>query len=663
MANNKRRRIGDDNAYATISDTVATSNPLSVFGGQRGFNAHMQTVRLWAEPRADCKTTGTTNSHTPHRSVEEIRRAQYFHNIRSDSDVEGQILRILLAYFRDDIKISFRIHQHLWPLDLLIERLMKLDAWPTQHDLLCIASYCRILFAKRGVYDLNRIHKQTYFAWFIAEVEKITRWLSAGKTRGDVYARWHNKVLLVCLCFLLSETETSSLWDEYKDNLLYEVIAALERSTIVQQPFPTITTSLLDTFPAEVIRRLSLFFDFTSLQCFSSASSACRAVSKSVPENKAKWRRNLYFARNDAPLPRNCWNWKSLCLADSPCSRDVPSMSEYIFCSSDCVVQQGGIINIRHEGQTSKSLFNKMHLHIEQLGLHNGWTPHLCFYRPPHTVERMAFWGRNPFTKSNLLVPFEGYVSRVDRFILVFVGWDKHGGFIGTGVAESHTPSYFDTATDGSGRVSDVTLCIRYLPESDIRLTWSTAHLLSMLRRQYEMKILSEEEYPWKSSLFDLDYSIPVSVEFLDKNIMALNVRPKDSIGSIKMRILSNLRFKESESTIFADGFRLFHDERALDEVDACVSEYNADENFEEKLEPGALLRLEPPVLSDLSLADVVAIKPSPEVFSCSPLPHFSSRLKVRFNFVRGAWGSARIFHDLLASPFLSDIVMKRQCL
>ena len=367
MENNKRRRIGDDNAYATISDTVATSNPLSVFGGQRGFNAHMETVRLWAEPRTGGnKATGTTNSHPHHRSVAEIRRAQYFHNIRSDSEVEGQLLRIFLAYFRDDIKISFRIHQHLWPLDLLIERLMKLDAWPTQHDLLCIASYCRILFAKRGVYDINRIHKQTYFAWVIAEVEKITRWLSAGKTRGDVYARWHNKVLLVCLCFLLSETETSSSWDEYKDNLLSEVIAALERSTIVQQPFPTHTTSLLDTFPAEVIRRLSLFFDFTSLQCFSSASSACRAVSKSVQENKAKWRRNLFFARNDAPLPRNCWNWKSLCLTDTPLSRDVPDMSENIFCSSGCVVQQGGISDVSHEGKTSKSLFYKMHPHIHQ---------------------------------------------------------------------------------------------------------------------------------------------------------------------------------------------------------------------------------------------------------------------------------------------------------
>ena len=273
----------------------------------------------------------------------------------------------------------------------------------------------------------------------------------------------------------------------------------------------------------------------------------------------------------------------------------------------------------------------------------------------------MAFWGRNPFTNADLLVPFEGYVISSDRCVLAFVGWDESGGFIGAGIGESYVSSHFATAT--GGHVSDITVCARYLPENDTRLTWSAEYLLSVLRRHYDMKILSEDEHPWKCSVFDLDFSIPMSVNFLDESIIALNVRPNDSIGSIKMRILSRLRFKGSESTAIGDGFRLFHGDRALDEVNVSVSEYNADENFEEKLEPGALLRLEPLIFSDLSLVDVVAIKSSPEVFTCSPLPNFCPRLEVNFNFVRGNWGSTRIFHDVRASPFLSDIVMKRQCL
>jgi len=665
MENNKRQRIGDDNAYATFSGCdfvrpIAPSNPLSlnVFGGQRGFNAHVETVRLWAEPCVgDKTTTGTADSTTSrHRSVAEVRRAQYFHNVRSELEVEAQILRVLLAHFRHDIKLSFRIRLHLWPLELLIERLMKLNAWPSQYDLQCIASYCRILFAWRAnkvPYDLDRAHKRTYFAWVIAEVEVIARWLSAGKERGEDYERWYNKVLLVCLCFLLNETETSSPWDDYRINLLSEVITELQCAAIGAHPSSIDHSSLFDTFPTEVVRRVSLFFDFTSLRCFSSASSTCRAVSRSVPENKAKWRRNLYFARNDAPLPRNRWNWKSLCLTDIPLSQDVQNMSKNIFYSSDCVIQQGGIVDNSHEGRTSKSLFNKMHLHVE---LHDGWTPNLAYYIEPN--NRMAFWGRNPFTESNLLVPFEGYVISADRCILVFVGWDESGGFIGSGVGKCHVSSSF-VARD---HVSDITLCARYLPKSDIRLTWSTQHLLSVIRRQYDMKILPEHEYPWKSSVFDLDFSIPISVNFLDKSLMTLNVRPGESIRSIKTRILSSLRVKESESAT-ALGFRLFHGEQTLDEANVSVSEYNADENFEENMEPGALLRLEPPVLSDLSLTDVAALKPSPKVFSCSPLPHFCPRLEVHFNFIRGVWGSTEIFHDIRNSPYYSDLVMKRQCL
>lgn len=660
MANNKRQRIGDDNAYATFSDTVAPSNALNVFGGQRGFNAHVETIRLWAEPCiGDKTTTGTAASTSRHRSVAEVRRAQYFHNVRSELEVEAQILRVLLAYFRDDIKLSFRIHQYLWPLELLIERLMKLDAWPSQYDLQCIASYCRILFARKAnkiPYDLNRVHRRTYFVWVISEVEAIARWLSAGKESGENYERWHNKVLLVCLCFLLNETETSSPWDDYRVNLLSEVTTKLECATIGANPSSIDHPSLFDTFPTEVVRRVSLFFDFTSLRCFSSASSKCRAVSKSVPENKAKWRRNLYFARNDAPLPRNRWNWKSLCLPDIPHTQDVPNMLKNTFYSSDYVIQQGGIVDNSHEGRTSQSLFNKMHLPVE---LNDGWTPNLAYYIPPND-HRMAFWGRNPFTKSNLLVPFEGYVISADLCILAFVGWDEFGGFIGSGVGKRHVSSSF--VTTEIGHVSDITLCARYLPKSDIRLTWSTQHLLSVLRRQYDMKILSEDEYPWKSSVFDLDFSIPISVNFLDKSLMTLNVRPGESIRSIKTRILSSLRVKESESATTLD-FRLFHGEQTLDETNVSVSEYNSDENSKEKLEPGALLRLEPPVLSDLSLADVATIKPSPEVFSRSPLPHFCPRLEVHFNFLRGVWGSPQIFHDVRDSPYYSDLVMKRQCL
>ena len=668
MENNKRRRIGGDNAYATFSDTVAPSNSMKVFGGQRGFNAHMETVRLWAEPRVGRKTTtGTADSTSRHRSVAEVRRAQYFHNVQSELEVEAQILRVLLAYFRDDIKLSFRIHRHFWTLDLLIERLMKLDAWPSQYDLQCIASYCKILFAWKATkipYDLNRVHRQTYFVWVISEVEAIARWLSAGKESGENYERWHNKVLLVCLCFLLNETETSSPWDHV--NLLSEVTTKLECAAIGANQSSIDHPSLFDTFPTEVVRRVSLFFDFTSLRCFSSASRKCRAVCKSVPENKAKWRRNLYFARNDAPLPTYCWNWKSLCLTDVPLSQDVANMSQTIFYSSDeCVIQQGGFVEISHEGETSKSLFDKVTVNIERFRLDHGWTPCLFHYRQthawPHPSERMAFWGRNPFKKSDLLIPFEGYVISPDRCIFVFVGWDESGGFIGTGVGKCHACSSF-VGTGGFGRVSDITLCARYLPKSDIRLTWSTEHLLSVLRRQYDMKILPENEYPWKSSVFDLDFSIPISVNFLDKSLMTLNVRPGESIHSIKTRILSSLRVKESESAT-ALAFRLFHGEQTLDETNVSVSEYNADENSKEKVEPGALLRLEPPVLSDLSLEDVATIKPLPEVFSCSPLPHFCPRLEVHFNFIRGVWGSTRIFRDIRDSPCLSDLVIKRQCL
>ena len=272
----------------------------------------------------------------------------------------------------------------------------------------------------------------------------------------------------------------------------------------------------------------------------------------------------------------------------------------------------------------------------------------------------MAFWGRNPFTKTNLLVPFEGHVISKDVCILAFVGWDEFGGFIGSGVGKCHVFSSF--VPNEIGRVTDITLCARYLPKSDVRLTWSTQHLLSVLRRKYDMEILSEDEFPWKSSVFDLDFSIPISVNFLDKSLMTMSVRPGESIRSIKTRILSSLCVKESESATTLD-FRLFHGEQTLDETNVSVSEYNSDENSEEKLEPGALLRLEPPVLSDLSLADVATITPLPEVFSRSPLPHFCPRLEVHFNFIRGVWGSTQIFHDVRDSPYYSDLVMKRQCL